>query len=270
MSESWTPEEKAVQDQIEAAYRAVEKLGSPALRDNEQAKVKVDKVLDQNRRYLASWPDDGYEGGSTIDRAPEALRILSSYISGGLELPGATIYEVTTDDPLPMEPYDPNNPDHQRAPFIVFANEPEKRYVVRPPLSVARLVVGICAQRITECDWHHGPPRPATTGVQQISLLSIARGQYLVVFAVCGKCRQKLQRATKFYGHNHDAALRDAEGVEGFPSEEWVPYDPDNEGHPFHPCVLWGGLRWTMPTEVMLEAMVGLHEIDPRAWDVRS
>lgn len=221
----------AQDEQLEAVLRSVEAFDSPALSGDAFAQAKVGAVLEANRRA-----ED-----AVIDRSTRLSAAIADAVAA----------------------HDPGNPDHQSAPFVVFAADLNKRYVCRAPLLLANLVAGFTCEWVTRCDWHGGSPAPSNAGLRQWSLLSVARGQFLVVFAVCSQCREGLQSDTQRYQDGDDATLRDVDGLEGARSVEWHRFPSVDTDNLLDVSVAWHGLQWTLPLEVTQSPNP---VADPRAW----
>lgn len=248
-------------DQIDEPMRVVEQNGSPALNGDEVTRQVKRSVMLHHRRAMSSGSPDSEPWGQTVDWSASSL--------------------LGTDSSLVLPPHDAGDPNHQSVPIVVFAAEPGVQYVCRPPLLLSQLVMGLRCDSVSVCDWHHSPPEASRSGIDQWSLLSVAHGQFLIVLAVCSRCREKLQGQVGNRSGVDDAVLRGAVDPDGLATAVWRRMDPEqlvemsvfsSEGGSAHlieytpeVSVLYRGLHWTLPFDVTCGEREPVS--DPRAWD---
>lgn len=174
----WSPEELAVQraisDQINAVLREVEAYDSPALLEDTAAQRKMDFLLAQHRECMGEVPyvQDGVLGGR--DGSATHRSSLARWVSPRV-----------TDSGLPK--FDKYNPDHRVAPLIVLANNIFHEFMVRPPMTIGKMIGSFEVAPWTDCTWHNGAPDGPGSFLVQV------RGQYVCVWWTCAACRRRIE-----------------------------------------------------------------------------
>lgn len=187
MSDVDHPGSTARIDQMMETIRETARWHSSAFSNDQRLRRKVDRVLDASRRACST----GVRFASPGDPPVGGGRSLAPF----------------ADADLPI--WNKDDPWRPHVPIVVFAWKPEDQWAVRIPLSINHILDMVIPP--ARCDWHGG-----TTGILRPSHLTVARGEFVVAFLVCARCREKLDRHHRGGLHWWPVLVDDAPSSGGF------------------------------------------------------
>lgn len=172
-------------DQLEHVQREVDQFDSPGLADDATVHAKENLVLDEMRLATARGPETFGGGAYLSTPAPDQPPVV----------PG--VGDTTLLPRLPR--FNPDNPEHLLAPIVIPAWNPASPVVVRngAKLKVVLQRPEIIEQtepRMLHCTWHDGPCRRGSY-LDDPMLMTTTRGQYVILWWVCGYCAEQLKKA---------------------------------------------------------------------------
>ncbi|ORJ63836.1 hypothetical protein [Mycobacterium simiae] len=196
-------------------------------------------------------------------------------------------------DILGLPQYDPNNPEHQAVPRLIFAKNPKAVRIFRGGVldAIGPYLLSIARGSHWRCDWsgsHRIQPtmHTDTEGNRHVTfsrpyLVTKARGEFLLVFVVCTQCLEVLiSRGSESFGfgpNNHDRELIDGKWLPIWrnPHKAWLPngaspvqvtqWEGNEDKYPdqFYPAAyLINGIRFVIP-----HSTSGWREDDNRTYD---